>query len=230
MRERPILFSGAMVRALLAGTKTQTRRIIKPQPYQDEKGYLWWMWSKYSGSASINKGDVGDAWFDHCPYGKIGDHLWSRETTNRRPMINLLTGEPLDEKYDGGAYSADGEDILNPDGFDIGWWYSRNVCPAIHMPRWASRLLLEITEVRVQRLQDISEEDAIAEGIRELPLQEKSPGSWWCADPLGNQSLHCRTPRAAYARLWESINGPGSWESNPLVWAISFRRINACTK
>lgn len=213
MRERPILFSAPMVRAILECRKTQTRRVLK-QP-----------WPTGSGSFRIDNGFKGGhpvmveskptnypgsceiLWLRRCPYGQPGDRLWVRETTHRRPMLNLLTGEPLATKYDGGAYSSDDEDVLTPDGFDVGWWYSRTVCPSIHMPRWASRIDLEVTGVRVERLQDISEDDALAEGL------------YW--PDVG----YDQTPQRIFAALWESINGPGSWDANPWVWVVEFKRV-----
>ena len=97
--------------------------------------------------------------------------------------------------------------------------------PSIHMPRWASRINLEITGVRIERLNDISEADAIAEGITELPLQKGEPGAWWTANVEAGPSLHGRTPVDAFRKLWESINGAGSWDANPYVWVVEFKRI-----
>lgn len=212
-----------MVRAILAGTKTQTRRIVKcPRHYQIEEkdGGLPWPWM-------YNETTDGDHWFP-CPFGAPGDRLWVRETTHRRPMLNLLTGEPLDAKYDGGAYSADGEDVLTPEEFDIGWWHSRKVCPAIHMPRWASRITLEVTDVRVERLQDISKADAMAEGIVECPIPADDEGPrriGYMVGPDDGKSGLSVTPIEPYRALWKSINGPRSWGENPWVWVVSFKRV-----
>lgn len=200
MRERPILFSGPMVRAILAGNKTQTRRVVKPQP-----AGAWAAPGKTS-----------------CPYGAPGDRLWVRESTHRRPMLNLLTGEPLADKYDGGAYTADGADVLTPEGFDLAWWYSRKSCPSIHMPRFACRLVLEVTGVRVERLNEISESDAQAEGC--------AP-AWLDVDD--NETVHAHqqpTFRRGFARLWREINGPSSWDANPWVWVVEFRRADTDKK
>jgi len=205
MKERPILFSAPMVRALLAGTKTQTRRVVKPQPVRNERGVLMWGVSKHREIGFQGK-DIHPDLHEHCPYGAPGDRLWVRESTYRRPMRNLLTGAPLAPEYDGGAFTADDEDVLNPEGFDVAWWYSRRSCPSIHMPRWACRLVLEITGVRVERLQDISVTDAWAEGVPHSPDVN---------------------PAHEFQALWESINGAESWEANPWVWAISFQRIGA---
>ena len=143
-----------------------------------------------------------------------------RQPPQREGEVYCLRDAPADFVYTGDNTYVD----------RLGRWWKRKI-PAIHMPRWASRILLEITDVRVQRVQDISEEDAIAEGIRELPLQEREPGAGWCADPLGNPTLHYRTPRAAFAALWDSINeGRGfGWNANPWVWAVTFLPISVAS-
>ena len=202
MRERPILFSGPMVRAILAGSKMQTRRIVKPQP-----AGAWAAPGKTS-----------------CPYGQPGDRLWVRESTHRRPMLNLLTGEPLADKYDGGAYTADGADVLTPEGFDLAWWYSRKSCPSIHMPRFACRLVLEVTGVRVERLNEISEADARAEGC---------PFTWdgkQYEPPPPEVDSWQGYGRASFSLLWSQINGPDSWQANPWVWVVEFRRADTDKK
>jgi hypothetical protein len=220
MREIPILLSSPMVRALLEGRKTQTRRVVKPQPNVNESfshqyppdgprtsyGYSCWyphqMEKRAKHYGSLDHFLKGFP-VDFCPYGKPGDRLWVRETTHSRALPNILTGEPTSAIC--GAYSADEEPVLNEYEFDYSWWYSRPVCPSIHMPRWASRITLEVTGVRVQRLQEISGEDCIAEGVNISPWEE---------------SL-----RWNYRHLWESINGAGSWDANPWVWAVSFKVV-----
>lgn len=186
MADRPILFNDAMVRAILAGTKTQTRRVVKGDPLRwlDESGF-----SPDFMSHPEN---------DLCPYGQPGDRLWVRETFQR--------------------FSDDGEILYkaDPAGFDEMNELKRDGClearwrPAIHMPRWASRITLEVTAVRIERLQQISEEDAKAEGA--IGALNNSIGDNWCA-------------REAFAALWQSINGPGSWDANPWVWVIEFKRL-----
>lgn len=213
MRERPILFSGPMVRAILAGNKTQTRRIVKP-------------WVPRLGVDAV-PADVSYLPDFTCyratsPYGQPGDRLWVRESTHRRPMLNLLTGEPLADKYDGGAYTADGADVLTPEGFDLAWWYSRKSCPSIHMPRFACRLVLEVTGVRVERLNDISDSDCWAEGIEECDGALDEVEICHLAKAMGRTF---EDPQPSYAALWEQINGPGSWHANPWVWVVEFRRI-----
>lgn len=208
MNERPILFTGPMVRAILAGNKTQTRRIAKEFAGRDDLDAILRRFPNQNG----------------CPYGQPGDRLWVRESTHRRPMLNLLTGEPLADKYDGGAYTADGADVLTPEGFDLAWWYSRKSCPSIHMPRFACRLVLEVTGVRVERLQAISEEQARAEGITD----------GGCTNCGHNEPCGCEAPAPSaidsFAYLWGSINGPGSWDANPWVWVVEFRRADTDKK
>lgn len=194
IKERPIIFSGEMVRAILEGRKTQTRRTIK---------YL--RRERMMPSRIFHEGIKYTA---KCPYGQPGDRLWVRETwhgsTNER-----LAKEP-EHPMDTLSYKAEFE------GINVNWkWYS-----PIHMPRWASRIALEITSVRVERLQEISEEDALKEGAMH----------WW------NHLIHDKRlrlyngghgPVSAYQMLWESINGKGSWKQNPFVWVIEFKPINA---
>lgn len=187
MKERPILFSGAMVRALLAGTKTQTRRVVKMKPHQQieqrDDGTNWpWMYDSERDA---------DAWLT-CPYGKPGDWLWVRETWH----------DASSALHSCALYRADGGEIYG------GKW-----APSIHMPRWASRITLEITSVRVERLQDIDISAAQAEGVSDT-------GSL-ILDSAGNEQ---GGPIAEYAVLWEQINGPGSWDANP--WVLEFRRID----
>lgn len=215
MTERPILFSAAMVRALLDGTKTQTRRLCKPmQQWVNQECREVRI---HDGAPHhFLKGAESPIERLRCPYGQPGDRLWVRETTHRRPMLNLLNGEPLAPEYNGGAYTVDGEDVLTPDGFDLTWWYSRKACPSIHMPRWASRILLEIVSVRVERLQAIGEADAREEGVT---IKERHTVGY-CAGAFLPPSIR------AYRELWESINGAGSWAANPWVWVVEFRRID----
>jgi hypothetical protein len=237
-KERPILFAGEMVNAILAKRKTQTRRIIKPQPSayvpatvapqqvrgekpKHEKPYFdaynggphWCWWDEYDRQ--------GADWIK-CPYGKPGERLWVRENSAYAEAEN---GDEL-RVYQADAAIADvyqldcGPKELN--GFRDERWEDRNGrlkwTPSIHMPRWASRITLEITAVRVERLNDISEADAMAEGCERL---EYGPFT------IGGQPVHPYTSTYAesFRQLWGKINGPETWEANPLVWAISFKVV-----
>ena len=192
MKERPILFSAPMVRALLAGTKTQTRRVFKLP-----RGCSWY--EALGGEAAGQvQDDEGPGWWhveeQRCPYGEPGDRLWVRETWAPRTLGAWTEMEKLMKPL----YRAD-ED--RPE-------WKRIWRPSIHMPRWASRITLEITGVRVERLQDISEADAVAEGVK--------------------NSLHLPGGRSAkenFAHLWWTINGEESWEADPWVWVLEFKRL-----
>lgn len=173
MKDRPILFSAPMVRAILANTKTQTRRVARVNPM-------------HQGMA-LEPGEMAHGIpLKTCPYGQPGDRLWVRETW-----------APLTVGY---AYRAD--PVWNGPPADR--WR-----PSIHMPRAASRITLEVTGVRVEKLQDISEADAQAEGA----ARHISPAAFLTGH------------RQGYRLLWESINGPDSWAANPWVWVIEFKRI-----
>jgi hypothetical protein len=214
MKERPILFSAPMVRALLAGTRTQTRRVLKGlQPWGIKDGKPEWA---IAGTQP------------KCPYGQPGDRLWCKEAH----AFSVIDPEGLDwcddpENYDviyradehqpaGGWRDSDGN-VIQPK------WR-----PSIHMPRWASRITLEVTGVRVERLQDISEADAMAEGIVECPIPADDEGPrriGYMVWPDDGKSGLTATAVAAYRKLWESINGHGSWDANPWVWTIDFKRM-----
>lgn len=183
MKERPILFSAPMVRALLAGKKTQTRRVVKGEALQ---------WLKRDKFAPAFVSDAGN---HLCPYGQPGDRLWVREAWARTtvfPGSEMVVYREGDSRTDYG-----------------GPWK-----PGIHMFRRDSRITLEVTGVRVERLQDISEADALAEGI--VQLRDGGFGL-----PAG-EHYHATDPRISYWSLWDHINGPGSVEANPWVWAIDW--------
>jgi hypothetical protein len=206
MKERPILFSAPMVRAILEGRKSQTRRIIKAQPEVTEER-LRQLGGWVEGMTLSEQ--VNQAWqhgFIEAkpPYGLAEDRLWVKETfsgPNIRETLPPSQWQPHDPIW----YWADG----NPPSDD--WTRPR---PSIFMPRWASRIELEIIGVRVERLQDISEEDAWAEGVQDL-MGKETP---WKGH-LAPVSVH------AYAALWEQINGAGCWAANPWVWVVEFRRV-----
>lgn len=194
--ERPILFSAPMVRAILDGRKTQTRRIVKHIPMLgDPSGWCAAAKAQEPGWVHI----VGD-YRRFCPYGEPGDRLWVREAWVR---TDGMTSVP-DTFYRASESAANAE--------QLGPWKS-----PLFMPRWASRITLEIESVRVERLQDISEEDAMAEGV----VHRNS--CWYATDDP--KALPWMTASGAYINLWESINGAGSWDANPWVWVIQFRRI-----
>jgi hypothetical protein len=203
MKERPILFSGPMVRAILDGSKTQTRRVVKPvrryehnnicRPDLVEDPYaVWWH------GVSENVGC-----FQICPHGAPGDRLWVRETF---AMNKAKAGPPVVYRADHGEAQSVFVERPHSAEWDVVVTRWR---PSIFMPRAASRILLEITDVRVQRLQEISEADARAEGVTPNAFEQTS-------DNWGG---------VLYRRLWEQINGPGSWDANPWVWAITFQML-----
>jgi hypothetical protein len=216
MKEKPILFSGPMVKAILEGRKTQTRRIMKPQP-----GLTYGFIYKIRMESGIPP---------KCPYGKIGDHLWVRETW---ADVNTPDGPAICYRADSSyMYWRDFSKEFGPDygagpsmnyekypGNYTMWWEDllsgeegHGWKPSIHMPRWASRITLKIIDIRVEGLQDITEDDAITEGSKEPSLVPTVGG--------------CLSERDVFAKLWDSINekrGYG-WNTNPWVWVIEFER------
>lgn len=216
MKERPIIFSAPMVRAVLEGRKTQTRRVVKPQPASDGVGLSQ---HPIFGLCAVTREIDGSTRWLACPYGVPGDRLWVRETMTQRPMMGLL-GEPTNAIV--AAYKADDEDCVEELGFNLApWWRGKGDLSAIHMPRNRARLLLEITTIRAERLQDISASDAQAEGVKPIP----------CGACIGGECIrqgpYCEHYMAghieAYQRLWNDINGAGSWDANPWVWVVEFR-------
>lgn len=215
MKERPILFSAPMVRALLDGSKTQTRRVVKPQP-----DFLGAHGDPSSTQPWITR-EPGLHVFIVCPYGAGGDRLWVRETwycddyrVQQGPYL-LPAGRNADEMREDGTIVYCADDAAPYEQEQPVWR------PSIHMPRWASRITLEVTDVRVERLKDISEADALAEGIvhevRDPGLGRGGrPGYRWAANQYAGTAVH------GYELLWESINGPGSWAANPWVWVVEF--------
>lgn len=226
MKERGVIFNSEMVRAILDGRKTQTRQIVKSVPTTHD--FHGWIMSstcaKDEGKAVWAIGDsplLKDPIRLNCPLGKIGDRLWVRETW-QGPLVdyenaNKLYKDPEPfQKIKNCVYKADGDAC--PEYFDAddnlryGWKSSAQ------MPRWASRILLEITGVRVEQLQDINEEDAVAEGV--APLHG---GYWKHYQPDWTQ--HQLSARGSFVTLWNSINGVDAWYKNPWVWVIEFRRV-----
>lgn len=221
MKDRPILFSAPMVRALLDGSKTQTRRVVKPQPerrsiadvgsmlgFKKRHGEGFWLWP-----------NAKDRIIAECPFGQSGDRLWVRESLSydaeyghyyvaSRPRVYLCSRFDNKEEETGYSYEMD---------------MACRAIPSIHLPRKYSRITLEIIDVRVERLQDISEADALADGIK----QYRGALRWVrYLDAMTGEAIH-NTARDAYRALWESINGPGSWDANPWVWVVEFKQLNA---
>jgi hypothetical protein len=188
MKERPILMCGEMVCATLADLKTQTRRIVKPRivPIVDECFRVNGKWCNHTFDYDL---------VELSPYGKPADRLWVRET-----YIRGGNGKPL--------HCADADKNI----LGLAWENGFRKTPSIFMRRWESRLTLEVTAVRVERLNDISEEDAKGEGT--------TPSI------IGGE-LEAMRYRAGYQTLWESINGAGSWALNPWVWVITFKRVTS---
>lgn len=206
MSERPILFNGAMVRAILAGRKTQTRRVVThfsgetyaTDPVRVGKWKMadgkWWAYADVAGSSALPLVGL------KCPYGSVGDRLWVRETW------------AMNEPTSGIICRADGE---SHNGFPAKWR------PSIFMPRWASRLTLEVAGVRVERVQDIGKDgrkahDVLAEGITEAQIEHWR--KWLHIDDA---------PAHTFGELWNSINSKRGfgWYSNPFVWVIEFKKL-----
>lgn len=197
MKERPILFSAPMVRALLAGTKTQTRRIVKVPKRLD--GF------SHPSAAGVDFS---------CPYGWRSDRLWVRES--------WYTASNAYDDLSPSQLSGEEPILCRATHPRISMSHGR-IRAAMHMPRWASRITLWITDVRVERLNDISETDAISEGIERVS-GDTSAQPW--RDYSKDQRMRFfSAPSASYRSLWESINGEGSWDANPFVWVIEFRRL-----
>lgn len=231
IKERPILFSGPMVRAILEGRKTVTRRAIKLQPdvpvtdaiprrdYPHGPATIDWYWRPRHGHLN---GVPSHGWYFKCPYGQPGDRLWVRES------FADLRGTGIEHRPDPAgllsryAFAADSppgslSDETRKD-FGVKWK------PSIHMPRIACRILLKITAVRVERLQDISDDQAIAEGIER---DSANPTLWRRGQLHGDQNIVQMTgfPKLAFRSIWEAIKGHESWAANPWVWVIEFKLV-----
>lgn len=199
MRDRPILFSGPMVRAILAGQKTVTRRVVK-LPRWAVPGTIERFDVDLDGASAERRSD-GEYAPIPCPYGVPGDRLWVRETFAEHEVDDVQGTRAFYR-----ADHADGECQVRP-GWALKW------TPGIHMPRVVSRITLEVVSVRVERLHAITEEDAIREGVDAVSV----------ADVPRNGTL---TRRDDFAQLWERINGERApWTSNPWVWRVEFRRV-----
>lgn len=237
MKTQQILFNDDMIRALLDGRETQTRRLVTPQPVFMPAGdglpdSYFWAAKGADNPRSKNAGvygdtsEMGDMAFrgmleDACPYGRPGDLLWVRET-HHLSHANAVTYR-ADFNYNPFSDDECGEDCS---------MVGEKWRPSIYMPRWASRLTLRITDVRVERVQDISEKDAIAEGVEVF----NEDGNLWYSGWMDgkdswfdeNWKWHCNDPVQAYKELWDGINfkrGHG-WATNPWVWVIEFEVIH----
>ncbi len=225
MRERPILFSAPMVLALLAGTKTQTRRIVKPQPELDTSplspaGTFHWPCQRAGSMVDTHEMP------SFSPYGTRGDRLWVKETWQAvRWWRDLETGyyedcttAPKIPKERGSWSVAYAANDPQADDKDRGFVWR----PSIFMPRWASRITLEVTKVRVERLQQIDELDALAEGVEGQSLES-------VLDGVRGEYVVGKA-RDAYRQLWDEINGErANWDSNPWVWVVEFAVLPVAT-
>ncbi|HHQ2449131.1 TPA: hypothetical protein ACTW2S_000378 [Raoultella planticola] len=213
MKERGMIFNGEMVRAILDGRKTQTRRIMAPQPADDIERSAFPNPDAIGWKSSL-KHKYGSTTAHFCPFGAIGDRIWVRETFrvhSRATDVATLVYKASERNSWTEQTNRVPVAVCNKPATPEKW------TPSLHMPRWASRILLEITDVRVERLNSISQEDAQAEGMeltgwRPTYSDPDSGGEAW-------------TPYDNFAQLWESIYGEESWKANPWVWVIEFKRV-----
>lgn len=210
-----------MVRAVLAGTKTQTRRLVKPQP------------TGFVGGPGVTLRDGTpaplipmDETVSPCgqeirsPYGQPGDRLWVREAWRAPSEFDRVKPSDLPAPRNGLLGTPIIYEASRHESVQFG-----KLRPGMFMPRWACRITLEVTGVRVERLQDISEADAVAEGIERMPCRVPNTRLWRNYTPGNGWTPSVAIPQNSFRSLWESINGPGSWDLNPWVWAISFQKV-----
>ncbi|MGH1594083.1 hypothetical protein ACRBEJ_08670 [Yersinia proxima] len=230
-KERPILFNAEMVNAILSGRKTQTRRIIANTgadnciPLQKRTKTKDGIYTHVTDAPA----------YGLCPLGKVGDQLWVREAYRMAKSLDAHSPSVVAELSLNAGYKKPWAPIqLEADGTRIGKWAgfdtppvlteAGKLRPSLHMPRWASRINLLITGVRVERLQDISEQDAMSEGIDADCLAESQDHY----DCIADHNMTGRpTARGYFSNLWQSIYGEESWEANPWVWVIEFERMEA---
>lgn len=231
MKERPIIFNTTMVKAIIDGRKTQTRRLVKPQPkfFKGEAGGHWWRCTHVHSMVRVedellNPGEYYKGFIDEVnPFGKKGDRLWVRETfcigTIEEEDHYQGSPKPLYVHQDGDPkqYPIYKEYCLRDNiSIDDVLWK-----PSIHMPRSASRILLEITKIRIERLNQISSQDAVQEGLLKLPASGRyvvNRGDQYFGAASNN-------PCEVFKWLWESIYGSSSWELNPWVWVVEFNVV-----
>ncbi|HCB0048764.1 TPA: hypothetical protein MYK97_003479 [Klebsiella pneumoniae] len=248
MTERGMIFNAEMVRAILDGRKTQTRRIMKPQPEPCPRGGHWWPSNVFKTMLHVEeemqngKGGWGGLVGDACPFGDVGDRIWVREAYRFPASLDDVSPTGVGEMAVATGYRKPWAPTFYEftGTFSDGWKGfetppkvsdAGKLRPSIHMPRWASRILLEITDVRVERLNAISPEDAESEGLERTnftgfgdePGLPSYPEPDVYFDPLKKQWKEY--PPEAFAGLWESIYGEGSWQANPWVWVIEFKRV-----
>lgn len=218
-KEKPIIFSSEMVRAILDGRKTQTRRVIRPQP-RDMKDQQVWPNDDGNWSYWID----GSVWRNFkCPYGQPGDKLWVREGWKTSSMSHRTpTNAPEEVVYCVSYRTGYGrfphcKTIRMDKPVNNAWQKNRDGWrPSIHMPRWASRITLEVVSVKVERVQEISHEDALAEGIdKDSPYNDYGTGSIY---------------RDTFAALWDKINAKRGfgWDVNPWCWRVEFKHVGGC--
>jgi len=249
MKARPILFSAPMVQALLDGRKTMTRRIVKPsvveaidwcgggvddEPATVDTFQLHWCVSRNDGKPVKEQWLISSSEYQEegvvpigVAYGNVGDLLWVRETW--KPDVDDMTS--------GTTFRADNSFITieNSEEAANKWIAARKPeeqhpqmkspvwRPSIFMPRWASRLILEIIDIRIERLNDISEEDAISEGVIAVDVNDTTVYTGdFVSEMVWPEDYH-ENPESAFSDLWQSINGPDSWDKNPWVWVVEFK-------
>lgn len=216
MKERGMIFNGEMVRAILDGRKTQTRRVMKNQPagdYPETPALI-----RNVGTGFQWHGLYGESSIFNCPLGSIGERIWVRETfrvhSRASDVATLVYRASVRNSWTEQTHRVPVA-VCNKPAIPEKW------TPSIHMPRWASRITLEITDVRVERLHNISERDALREGLFQLPASGR-----YCLQP-GMQyfGMASRSAKEVYSWLWASIYGEESWAANPWVWVIEFKRV-----
>ncbi|EAZ4212186.1 hypothetical protein CS183_07265 [Salmonella enterica] len=217
MNERGMIFNAEMVRAILEGRKTQTRRPVKPQPELTERSGFSWNGAVF-GSGSDDRETNRNFAHVKCPFGKPGYRIWVRETfrvhSRATDVATLVYRASVRNSWTEQTHRVPVA-VCNKPAIPEKW------TPSIHMPRWASRITLEITDVRVERLHNISERDALREGLFQLPASGR-----YCLQP-GMQyfGMASSSAKEVYSWLWASIYGEESWAANPWVWVIEFKRV-----
>jgi hypothetical protein len=239
MKERPIIFNTATVKAIIEGRKTQTRRLVKPQPkaFDGSGGGHWWRCTYVQSMVRVEEelqnptSEYYEGFIDEVnPFGKKGDRLWVRETFCYGRIDEWDAEHPEDRRL---YVDQDNAFIKNQQSIPKQWCEENNVDvegvvwkPSIHMPRSAARILLEITKIRIERLNQISTQDAVQEGLLKLPASGRyvvNQGDQYFGAASSN-------PCEVFKWLWESIYGSNSWDFNPWVWVVEFNVIQGGDK